>query len=659
MNFDENHNIDTSTWIDRYNQTLDYVESEIKKLECISNPTWDNFIKPIDILNNILMSKLGFYDYLKKTHIDSNDTLSEIENLAYEFDIKFYRNEKLFQIFQNYSKSKEFKTLKDGEKLFINSTLEYFNLQIGFTEEEADLHLAINEDMSILFDGFMSNIMKSTKKEYIQLTQKRQLDGLCDSFIDTLRNNAIAKNKSGWIVLNSESNVYEILGTSNNRSLRRKAFLMKVHTSDPNGFVLSHSNDKIIEKIIKSRIKMTSFLKEDSFAIHKNKYSMNKDPDKILKDLHDLADKFSITSNINFQKISIFAESHLGLTEIEEWDLDWVIEKYKELTYGIVDINFYLDEAKSGCFEFIEKFYDVEIVQDKSKKLHKDDIELYLVYNKAGVKLGSFYLDLLENLNKEPGAWCTDTQHYNIHKKNDKICHVVCDFIDTKDNGKHVISYDEMEVLFHEMGHCMHVLLSQVNIPSISGFNVEIDASEIPSQLFEKVISHYDIILPMYNISLNNDKILTKTRFNNFLKAQKFTASSSWLNTIIQSIFDIYIHHHHVDKYSEMILFYKDLNKKYFKEIPHKYKHTAINTLEHIFGADNMYEAQYHSYVFSDLYSCALYNRIFNKGYIDYDFGKIYLKHNISKGNTEHSSDMLDKLLPDVDSTLSFVNYYT
>lgn len=642
------HNLDSSQWTDIFHTDVDLFMHRMNDLKNVIEPTWENFIKPYSIYFELLGRNLNYFNHItkaiiKKEYIEQFE-LIDAEHSSVTSD--FFYDQDFLDLFNSYKESNEFNSLKSGEKQFVIHQIHLFEDKLFNSKDKNK----IISDMKFKAEQFSHSFVKNINQDYADLflhyKTKTPFEGLSLELINELQDAAKDRGLEGFVINSSSYNAMEILMYSDNRALRKKVFEMTQK--------IGAKNTSVIENIMDIRTKLSN---SESFSQQRMKLLMEKDPEKVIEQLHNIANKFSSSFSKKIKSMKFFAERTLDIKSIEDWDLEYVSTQYQENKQSYSVLNYSYSKAKNTCFELMNNLFNIKFKKVDSFESYHEDIELYEIFDSNNKKIASLILDLFERNNKDTGAWCFQTQQYSDEYTIDKVSHIFAYFGNRKTNNERVITQEDIETLFHEIGHFIHFALSEIDTPSLSGMAVEFDGLEIPAQFIEKFASDFDILKKIYDPIYNDGQKLTKQLFLNFKKSYNFDMQWSWLFTIIRAIFDLEIHHHHIINYNEMAKIFDNLCTKYMPDIKYKDAHKKLNTFDHIFDSDS-YESCFYSYVISDLYSCAIYKESFDNNVINIDFIKKYKEQILTQGGVNLYKEAHINLLDGIDINRTFSDYY-
>jgi len=353
---------------------------------------------------------------------------------------------------------------------------------------------------------------------------------------------------------------------------------------------------------------------------------MASSPRQVLDFLRELAAKAKPYAEQDLQELQQFAARELGLNKLEVWDMPYASEKLRQARYAFSDQEvkqyFPEDQVLPGMFKLVEKLYRISIEPADSVELERKiqywhpDVRLYDIFDAEGTLIGRFYVDLYARENKRGGAWMdgaitrrrTDCEQGGSAVQV-PVAYLTCNFsgpvtIDGKQRSA-LFTHNEVIVLFHEFGHGLHHLLTQVDDLSVSGINgVEWDAVELPSQFMENFCWEWDVLIEMTR-HVETGESLPRALFDKMLAAKNFQSGMQMVRQIEFALFDMHMHYDFKPQGDKTVLQLLDEVRKEVAVIfPPEYNRFP-NSFAHIFGGG--YAAGYYSYKWAEVLSADAY----------------------------------------------------
>ena len=499
---------------------------------------------------------------------------------------------------------------------------------------------AINQQLASLFTKFSQNQLKDEGEKYLEIKDAKDLDGLSESIIAAAAESAKSKNKVGsWVINNTRSAIEPFLTNCKNRSLREKAWRMFINRGD-NGD--ANDNNAIIPQILALRAERAKLLGFETHAHLRLADKMAQTPEKALSLLESVW-PFAIDrvkeEVTDMQKL---ADKTGDKIKIEAWDYRYYAEKVRKDKYDLdeSEVKQYLEleNLREGMFFMASELFNMKFTQIKDVPVFHPDVRVYRVNDiKSDKLIGLWYFDPYARQGKRSGAWMT--AYREQEKLNGDITTIVsnnCNFLRGKENEPILISWEDAETLFHEFGHVLHGLCSNVKYPSLSGTNVATDYVEFPSQILERWLSTKEI-LQKYALHYKTKEPMPQSLLDKIKNASKFNQGFATVEYLASALIDMKLHlagaqKIDADKFERETL----LALKMPKEMVMRHRTPQFG---HIF-ADDGYSAGYYSYLWSEVLSAdaweafteagGAYDKTVGKRLYDYVFsvgGKIGRAH--------------------------------
>lgn len=493
----------------------------------------------------------------------------------------------------------------------------------------------INQKLAALFTKFNQHQLADEGDKYIEVTDKKELDGLADDFIASMAAAAEKKGKSGsWIISNTRSSIEPFLTTANNRELREKAFKMFISRGD-NGD--ANDNNAIIPEILQLRAERAKLLGYPTHAHWRLSDKMAKTPENAMKLLEAVWAPAVERVHEEVKDMQALADKEGAKITIEPWDYRYYAEKVRKAKYDIdeneVKQYLQLEKMREAIFYVAGELFDLGFEQINDVPVFHPDCRVYKVLNKtSGKQVGLWYFDPYARDGKRSGAWMT--AYREQEKLNGDITTIVsnnCNFIKGKEGEPVLISWDDASTMFHEFGHALHGLNSNVTYAILSGTNTVTDYVEFPSQVMERWLSTPEV-LNKFALHYKTGKPIPQELINKINNASKFNTGFSTVEALSSALVDMKLHLAG-DKKIDPKAFEKETLAalKMPKEMVMRHRMPAFG---HIFSSDG-YSAGYYSYCWSDVLSADAFAAFTEaKGPYDKDVAKRLYDHIFSVGGT-------------------------
>jgi len=603
-----------------------------------STPTWQNFVQPVVDANERLSRAWGQVSHLNA--VMNNPQLREAYNenlpLITQFYAELSQDLKLFEKFKQLRNSAEFDCLTDARKKIVEDELRDFRLGgAELSVEKKKRFLEIQEALSKLSSKFNDNLLDATNAYNLYIDDKEALKGIPDDVLQMAQEQAATEGKTGWKFTLHMPSYLPLMQYADNRELREKIYRAYVTRASELEIELKTERDNmpIINSILKLRQEAATLLGYGNYAEVSLATKMATSPQQVLDFLKQLADKARPHAEKDLRELREFAAKQLNLPDLQAWDLAYASEKLREERYAFSDqeVKQYFPENKvlEGMFHLVESLYGIRITKastERNIQTWHADVKFFDIHNASGQLIGQFYLDLYARSSKRGGAWMDDaiTRRRIENKANNQsaiqipVAYLTCNFSAPVKANHHLrpalFTHAEVIVLFHEFGHGLHHLLTQVEDLSVSGINgVEWDAVELPSQFMENFCWEWSVLQGMTQ-HVESGQSLPRTLFDKMLKAKNFQSGMQMLRQIEFALFDMLIHFDFKPDAGKTVLqLLSEVRKEIAVIIPPDFNRFP-NSFAHIFAGG--YAAGYYSYKWAEVLSADAYS-LFEETQID------------------------------------------
>jgi peptidyl-dipeptidase Dcp len=612
--------------------------SEIERITSNpSAPDFENTIAALERSGHTMIRVQNIYGIWSSTMSDSAFQVVEQEmepRLAAFYD-KITQNEKLFKRIETVYNSPEKEKLNSEQQRLVwlhhtTFVLSGARLDIASKTKVSE----INQKLAELFTKFSQNLLADETEQMLVLENEKDIAGLPASFVDAAAGQAAKRKKGKWIVMNTRSSIEPFLTYAENRELREKAWKMFVNRGD-NGD--AHDNNAIISEILQLRAKRAKLLGYETHAHWRLENSMAKTPERtmeLMEAVWPVATGRVKEEVADMQKI---ADKEGKKIKIEPWDYRYYAEKVRKARYDLdqneVKQYLQLDKLRDGMFWVAGELFNFSFTPIDNVPVYHPDVKVWEVKNKnTGEHVGLWYFDPYAREGKRSGAWMN--AYRDQHKLDGKVTTIVsnnANFIKGKEGEPVLISWDDAVTLFHEFGHALHGLCSDVTYPSLSGTAVVRDYVEFPSQLLEHWLSTPEV-LKRYALHYKTGSPIPAKLVERIKKASTFNQGFKTTEYLASALVDMKLHLEgdkkiDPDTYERETLASLGMPK----EIVMRHRTPQF---AHIFSSDS-YSAGYYSYLWSDVLTADAYTAFTEAGGpYDKTVAERLVKYVFSVGNT-------------------------
>ncbi|MGK2952339.1 MAG: M3 family metallopeptidase [Thiobacillus sp.] len=594
-------------------QLLAAARAAVARAEAADTPAeWDAFVAPLDDANEKLGRAWGQVSHLHSV-MDSPE-LREVYNENLPKITIFYaelgQNEALFAKFKALKASPGYAALSAPRQKIVENELRDFRLGgAELPDDKKARFMQVQEELAQLSAKFEENILDATNDYALIIDEQDELAGIPEDVLETARAAAEAAGTTGWKFTLHMPSYLPVMQYADSRELRQIMYRAYVTRASEFGKP-ELDNTPLISGILKLRREAAELLGFNSYAEVSLAAKMADSPAEVLKFLDELGARARSYAEKDYAELKAFARDELGLEELQAWDTTYVSENLSVARYSFSDqeVKQYFPEPRvlAGLFKLIETLYGLHVREDSAPVWHPD-VKFYTLTDHGGQRIGQFYLDLYARASKRGGAWMDDV--ITRRKKNDGIqtpvAYLNCNFSGPVGDKPALFTHDEVITLFHEAGHGLHHLLTQIEELGVSGINgVEWDAVELPSQFMENFCWEWDVLKHMTS-HVESGEPLPRALFDKMLAAKNFQSGLQTLRQIEFASFDMHLHDDFDPTGSRTAQdLIDDIRKQVAVIMPPHYNRFP-NNFSHIFAGG--YAAGYYSYKWAEVLSADAY----------------------------------------------------
>jgi peptidyl-dipeptidase Dcp len=459
----------------------------------------------------------------------------------------------------------------------------------------------INQQLAGLFTRFGQNVLADETEQTLVLRSEAELAGLPPELRASAAAAAASRNMPGtWVITNTRSSVDPFLTYSQRRELREKAWRMFVNRGDNGG---ERDNNAIISQILQLRAERARLLGFPTHAHWRLENTMAKTPERAMQLMTSVWTPAVARVRQEVADMQALADGEGARIKIEPWDYRFYQEKVRKARYDLdqneVKQYLQLDRLREGMFWVAGELFGMQFTRVTGVPVYHPDVTVYRVTDKAsGRQIGLWYFDPYARPGKRSGAWMN--AYRNQSRFDGEVTTLVSNnsnFVKGEGNQPVLISWDDATTLFHEFGHALHGLLSNVNYPSLSGTAVARDYVEFPSQLLEHWLSTPQV-LERFALHHQTGRPIPQELVDRIKRASTFNQGFGTTEYLSSALIDMKLHlagaqQIDPDAFERQTL--AELGMPAELVMRHRTPHFG-----HVFAGDG-YSAGYYSYLWSDV----------------------------------------------------------
>lgn len=510
---------------------------------------WDSVVTPLEDATERLGRAWNQVGHLNA--VVNTPAMREAYNAALPKVTRFFsalgQDQALFAAYQALSDQADALGLDVLQRRVLAHALRDFRLGgAALDDAERARFSDIQQALATLSSEFSEHVLDATDAFAVYVEDLAELDGLPEETLAAARAAAERDGREGWKLTLQMPSYLPIQTYATNRALRERfyrAYGLRASESGPEAL----DNGPLIARILALREEKARLLGHANYAELSLATKMATAPDAVLAFLRDLATRARPHAEEDREALAAFAREHLGIPSLEPWDMSFASDRLRQARYDYsaqtVKRYFTQDRVLAGLFDVIQSLYGLRVERDDAPVWH-EDARFYRLTDADGALVGQFYLDLYAREGKRGGAWMDDCRNRrNLgDAEQTPVVYLVCNFGRGQGGRPATFTHDEVTTLFHEMGHGLHQLLTQVGELPIAGINgVEWDAVELPSQFMENFCWEWDRVQAM-TAHVDTGEPLPRALFDRMLAARNFHSGLHTLRQIEFALFDMQLH---------------------------------------------------------------------------------------------------------------------
>lgn len=605
--------------------------------------TWDDLIYPLDDLADELEKLWAPFTHLHSVMDSASLRECYISCLpllsAYEASVG--HNHRLYEAIKLIDTNQ----LNSAQQNILIDSIRDFELSgVALSDEEKKRFESIQARLAELSNQFEHHILDATQAFTIHLGDDMRIKDLPEHALHTAKELAEEKGLSGYVFTLEYPSYHAVMTYSKDRALREQmyeAFVTRASDQGPNAG--QFDNSALMSEILALRLEKAKLLGFNNYAELSVATKMAESPKQVMHFLEDLVERANSQAKEEFAALEQFANTSFQMESVKPWDTAFLSEQRRQTLYSLSqeDLRPYFPQPKvmAGMFAIIKKLYGVSLQKLDGVDVWHKDVECYAVVDEHDAVRGYVYSDLYSRSHKHGGAWMNSMQSRRRLEDGTlqlPIATLTCNFAKPTGTRPALLSHDEVTTLFHEMGHCLHHLLTQVDYLGASGISgVEWDAVELPSQFFENWCWEKSA-LDLLTAHIDTGEVLPTVLYERLIAAKNFQSAIAMMRQVEFSLFDFRIH----QEYKENPSFVSDTLAEVRAKtsiIPTAPYNRFQHSFSHIFGGG--YAAGYYSYSWAEVLSSDAFSRFEEEGIFNPKTGHDFLKCILEVGGSKPAAE--------------------
>jgi len=607
----------------------------------LNEPSFKNTILAFENSSNLLDHVTTiYYHYFASIADDKIRSLvGKISELTSKFSNDIYLNDTLFEKIKFVFNNKEKNNLDKHDLRLIEETYNEF-VRSGADLSNSDKleYRKLSEGLSKLSPKYSNNVLSATNKiNNYWIDSKDELDGIPKNAIDLAKSNATKNKEPNKWCFTLDTNVGILLNNCKSRRIREDVY--KKFGSKCNGGEFDNSeNLKMISKLRDKKAKLLGYNTHADFVLDRR---MAKSKENVYKLIDDLIKPSHQTALEEYNTLKDFAKKVDSVDTVTPWDLPYYSNKYKKEFYNFDDEclrpYFKSENVINGVFAVANKLYGLNFKSlDNVDKFH-EEVCVYEVSDIENNYVGLLYQDIHPRVTKRGGAWMNQLRAQGLNGDTTQQPHVTfnCNLTKSTSDKPALLSLSEVRTIFHEFGHCLHGLLTNVKYKSLGGMSVYWDFVELPSQIFENWLLEPEV-LNMFAFHYETNEVIPSNYISKINELRTYMSGSMSLRQLQLCKIDMAWHdgYNNVDNVEE----FENKILSDYKILPQVKGNSISHAFSHIFSGG--YSAGYYSYKWAELLEADAFDKFKQTGIFNKETADAFKNNILSKGNTDHPMNL-------------------
>ena len=581
---------------------------------------------PVSHLNSVADS-----EELRKAYNAGLERLTEHENWRQQ-------HPGIFAAYRSLKDSAGFAGLTPVQQRIVELELRDFHLAgVGLPAEEQETYRGLVLRLSKLGSKFSENLIDATQAWTLHFENSSGLAGLPEGELKLLEGIAKSRDQSGWVVDLSAPSFHAVMTHAGDRELRREVYTAYVTRASDQGPASGEwDNLPLIEEMLSLRHQLAQVLGFENYVEYALARRMADTPESVLTFLNGLAEQARPAAKKQYEDLLKFARGEGGGIPLEAWDIAYWSERYRQSELQLSDEElkpyFPLERMLEALFFTARKLFGITLTADHTIATWHPDVRFYWLEDSQGGRFAGLYMDLFSRKDKRGGAWmdvCLSRRKLQAGIQL-PTAYLTCNFAPPVADQPCLMTHDDVQTLFHEFGHCLHHLLTEIDWPQVNGINgVEWDAVELPSQLMENW-GWEEEILSRFARHYQDGKPMPEDLKGRLLRSRNFQKALFLVRQLEYAVCDLRLHLEYDPENPANPLDVLGEIRRKVSVVPVPEWNRFLNSFSHIFGGG--YAAGYYSYLWAEQLAADAWGRFQAEGALEPGTGDALRKEILSVG---------------------------
>jgi oligopeptidase A len=599
--------------------------------------SWANLVGPFEEASDLLSQSWSPVSHLNG--VQNSDELREVYTdciqLLTDFGTAIDQHQPLFEAYESLRASTAFNALTAPQQKVVDDALRDFRLAgVALPEDKKQRYGELQKQLSTLSMTFSNNVLDATQAWFTHFKAKAELAGLTEGALASARQAANQKELSGYVITLDIPSYMAVITYADDRALREKIYRAYATRATSGKW----DNSSLIKETLALRYELARLLGFESYADLSLATKMAESTDQVEEFLRTLAEKSLPVAKKDLQALQQFAADEHEINELQAWDIAYYSEKLRQRDYAISQEElrpyFPAERVMDGMFEVVGKLFGITIERVESVDVYHRDVRFFAI-KKADEIQAYFYFDIYARDKKRGGAWMADCRTRRLRDGTIQlpVAYLTCNFTAPVGGKPSLLTHQEVTTLFHEFGHGLHHMLTQMTEAAVSGISgVAWDAVELPSQFLENWCWAREVI-PMISGHYKTGAPLPNDLLEKMLAAKNFQSGMQMVRQIEFSLFDFLLHAQYSDANPVDAQHVLDSVRSEVAVMEPPAFNKFQNSFSHIFAGG--YAAGYYSYKWAEVLSADAFSLFEEAGVFDKATGEKFLNTILSNGGSQ------------------------
>ncbi len=626
----------------RIEQVWSVLNTQLAAIDQGEKASWENIVAPFEEASDLLSQSWSPVSHLNG--VQNSDELREVYTeciqLLTDFGTAIDQHQPLFKAYESLAMSEGFSALSTAKQKVIQDALRDFRLAgVALAEDKKERYGELQKRLSTLSMTFSNNVLDATQDWFMHFETQDNLQGLPEGALASAEQAAAQKQLTGYVITLDIPSYMAVITYADDRALRKKiytAYATRATTGE-------WDNTPLIKEILSLRYELAQLLGFKSYADLSLATKMAESTEQVEGFLRLLAEKSLPVAQKDLQELKDFAASEHSVNDLQAWDVSYYSEKLRQRDYAVSQEElkpyFPAERVMEGMFAVVNKLFGITIERVESVDVYHKDVRFFSI-KKDGEIRAYFYFDIYARDKKRGGAWMADcrTRRLREGKIQLPVAYLTCNFTPPVGGKPSLLTHQEVTTLFHEFGHGLHHMLTQMTEAAISGISgVAWDAVELPSQFLENWCWEKDVI-PMISGHYKTGEPLPDDLLEKMLAAKNFQSGMQMVRQLEFSLFDFLLHAQYSDANPVDPQDILDSVRKEVAVMEPPAFNKFQNSFSHIFAGG--YAAGYYSYKWAEVLSADAFSLFEEQGIFDQKTGESFLNTVLSNGGSKEPMEL-------------------